>query len=167
MFIDASTKAYGAVVYICKNNRISLVLSKSRVAPIKSITLPKLELVPAVTATRLAQFVISSMNLQRYDPPCNVHLWTDSQIVLYGYIKTTIPNHLLLIREIVKSFSADIWSYTPSSDNTGDLLTRGISTQQLISSQLWLQGPQWLASKSEWPQWKPTNVPRSQLHSKH
>ena len=161
VFSDASTKAYGAVVYICKNNQTSLVMSKSRVAPIKSITLPKLELMAAVMATRLAQFVISSMkSLKCYNPPCNVHLWTDSQIVLYWICKNS--NHKPFItrrvQEIIKSFPADVWSFTPSSDNPADLLTRGISTQQLISSRLWSQGPHWLTSKSEWPQWLPINV---------
>ena len=79
VFSDASTKAFGAVVYICKNNQISLVISKSHVAPIESITLPKLELMKAIMATRLAQFVISALNLQCYVLPCNIHFWTDSQ----------------------------------------------------------------------------------------
>ena len=57
VFSDASTKAYVAVVYICKNNQTCLVMSNSHVAPIKSITLPKLELMETVMATRLAQFV--------------------------------------------------------------------------------------------------------------
>jgi len=51
MFADASTKAYGAIVYLCNNHDISFVLSKGRVAPIKALTLPKLELMAAVTAT--------------------------------------------------------------------------------------------------------------------
>ena len=65
----------------------------------------------------------------------------------------------------MKSFSANLWSYTPSSDNPADLLTRGISTQQLISSQLRSKGPHWLASKSEWPQWQPTSVLHLQVDS--
>jgi len=149
VFSDASTKAFGAVVYICKNNQISLVMSKSRVAPIKSITLPKLELMAAVVAMRLAQFIISSLNLQCYVSPCNIHFWTDSQIVLYWIYNNNKSRPFIThcVKEIVKSFSADVWSYTPSSDNPADLLTRGITTQQLSSSQLWSQGPQWLASQ--------------------
>jgi len=42
-FADASTKAYGAVIYICRNQETSLVMSKNCVAPIKAITLPKIE----------------------------------------------------------------------------------------------------------------------------
>ena len=53
VFSDASTKSYGVVVYICKNNHISLVISKSCIAFIKNITLPKLKLTATVVATRL------------------------------------------------------------------------------------------------------------------
>ena len=89
VFSDASTKAYGTVVYICKNNNINLVMSKSHVAPIKSVTLPKLELMAAVMATRLAQFIISAMNFQCHKIPYNIHFWTDSQIVLYWIFKNS------------------------------------------------------------------------------
>ena len=97
VFSDASTKAYGAVVYICKNNQISLVMSKSRVAPIKSITLPKLELMAAVVATRLAQFVISAMDL--HIVMYHLAIYTSGLTVkscCTGYIKAITPDHLSL-----------------------------------------------------------------------
>jgi len=62
-FSDASTKAYGAVVYICENQEVSLVMSKCRVTPLKTVTLPRLELMAAVMATRLVQFVKSAIHL--------------------------------------------------------------------------------------------------------
>ena len=165
VFSDASTKAYGAVVYICKNNNISLVMSKSRVAPIKSVTLPKLELMAAVMATRLAQFIVSAMNFQCHKIPYNIQFWTDSQIVLYWIFKNSNSKPFVThrVKEIVKSFPDKVWSYTPSSENPADLLTRGITTQQLLSSQLWSQGPHWLTSKSKWPKWSPTSVLHLQL----
>ena len=49
-------------------------------------------------------------------------------------------------------------SFTPSTDNPADLLTRGISTNQLKSSHLWMHGPHWLPTKSDWPAWMPTSV---------
>ena len=78
---DASTKAYGAVIYLLSNNEISFVMSKSRVAPIKALLLPRLELMAAVTATKVAKFVQAS--LSPVEQPISVHLWTDSQIVLH------------------------------------------------------------------------------------
>ena len=51
-----------------------------------------------------------------------------------------------------------MWSCTPSADNPADLLTRGVSTQQLLSSELWLHGPHWLLNESNWLTWVPTNI---------
>ena len=76
-FADASTKAYRAVAYFSQCNYTSLVLSKTRVAPLKMISLPMLDLIAAVIVTRLATFILSSIKCQ-----CNVYLWCDSQIVL-------------------------------------------------------------------------------------
>ena len=77
VFLDASMKAYGAVVYI---SQVTLVMSKSCVAPTKTITLPKLELMAAVMATRLANFITCS--LYNYHLSTTTHLWTVRQIVI-------------------------------------------------------------------------------------
>ena len=86
VFADASTKAYGAVVYINRNDQVCLTMSKTRIASIKNTSLPRLELMAAVTATRLAKFVYSSIIHNRQDVP--VHFWTDSQTVLHWIHKT-------------------------------------------------------------------------------
>jgi len=62
------------------------------------------------------------------------------------------------ITEIVDSFPPSMWLFTPSNDNPADLLTRGISAGQLLSSQLWSQGPQWLISETSRPKWLPANM---------
>lgn len=54
VFADASTKVYGAVVYICQAKQRAFVIAKGCVAPLKQVTLPRLELMAAVIATRLA-----------------------------------------------------------------------------------------------------------------
>ena len=81
VFTDASTKVYGVTVYLCSNNNTSFVMSTSCVVPIKVLTLSKLELMAAVTATRVAKFVQASLSVNDHLIP--VHLWTDSQIVLH------------------------------------------------------------------------------------
>ena len=79
VFADASLKAYGAAVYIQQDNQpASFVISKSRAAPLKPITLPKLELMAAVLAGRLSNFVRNSLSID-----CTLYLRSDSQIVLY------------------------------------------------------------------------------------
>ena len=76
---DASTKAYGAVAFICNESSTCFVMAKTRVAPLKQLTLPKLELMAALTGARLSSFIMNTIKLS----PSMVHLWTDSQIVLY------------------------------------------------------------------------------------
>ena len=158
VFADASTKAYGAVVYLNSGNNVCMAMSKARVAPLKATTLPRLELMAAVTATRLAKFVYSSIAPRQ--PILCVHFWTDSQIVLYWIHKSnkTQPFVSNRVQEIRESFSTAKWSFTPSGDNPADLLNRGLSTSQLRTSHLWTHGPYWLLTQADWPAWTPTPV---------
>ncbi|CAB0015637.1 unnamed protein product, partial [Nesidiocoris tenuis] len=82
-FSDASESAYGACVYIKSvdedgHTHVYLLTSKSRVAPMKTISLPRLELCAAVLLIRLMSSVLKSLRVS----PSAVHYWTDSQIVL-------------------------------------------------------------------------------------
>ena len=61
-FADASLNAYGVVVYILQGNQILFVVAKTRVAPLRKLTLPKLELMAALVATRLTKFVANSLD---------------------------------------------------------------------------------------------------------
>lgn len=90
-------------------DQVTLVTSKSWVAPTKTITLPKLELMAAVMATRLANFVKSS--LHNFDLSNTIHLWTDSQIVLYWIYKQTSLQPFIhqRVTEIVESFPPTKW----------------------------------------------------------
>ena len=78
IFADASPKVYGAVAYLVQDEYTSLVMSKTKVSPLKSVTLPRLELQAAVLATRLTNFILSALNWQG-----TIYLWSDSQIVLH------------------------------------------------------------------------------------
>jgi len=138
-----------------------MVISRSRVAPVKSITLPKLELIAAVIATQLTKFVMESLQLSTNH--ATIHLWSDSQVTLHWIydIKQTTPTKPFItnrVTEITQSFPASVWTYIPTDDNPADLLTRGISAQQLKSSQLWLHGPSWLICTDQWPTWSPMNM---------
>jgi len=96
-FADASQSAYDACFYIRTRNatgnyKIQLLISKSRVAPIKAVSLPRLELCAAVLLARLQEKVINSINI----PKLRNFLWTDSTITL-SWIKAfsrkwTIPS---------------------------------------------------------------------------
>ena len=79
VFADASLKAYGTVVYLTSGDKVNFIFAKSRIAPVQTLTLPRLELMAAVLAGRVTKFVVNSLSLQEIP----LHLWSDSQIVLY------------------------------------------------------------------------------------
>jgi len=92
VFADAHTKAYGAVVYYNRDEHICLAMSKIRVAPLKATSLPRLELMGAVTASRLAKFVHSAiLHIEQ------VHFWQTARLCSTGYTRALVPNHLLTI----------------------------------------------------------------------
>ena len=82
-FGDASPRAYGAAVYIRVIDNVGqvsskLVMSKSRVAPIKEVSLPRLELLAAVVNARLLKFVVDTLQIKMHRVVC----WTDSMVTL-------------------------------------------------------------------------------------
>ena len=148
-FADASQKAYGAVVFLVLQNEVSFVAAKSRVAPLKQLTLPRLELMAALVATRLTQFVMNAIHLQ--EP--SIFIWSDSQIVLH-WVKSQkqLPAFVChRITEIQSLLPTAEWKYCPTLENPADLLTRGITTEALMSSSLWQNGPAWLTTPNNWP----------------
>ncbi|XP_065915750.1 uncharacterized protein [Dysidea avara] len=141
VFADASTKAYGAVAYLQSAGQVDFVMAKSRVSPLKTTTLPRLELRAALDSIK-------------------IKLWSDSQITLHWIfskkqLKPFVANR---VREICLLFPTSVWGYCHTDDNAADLLTRGISSTQLQSSTLWSHGPPWLPSQSNWPTWSPATV---------
>lgn len=83
-FCDASQQAYGACIYIRSqfshsNFHVELLCSKTRVAPLKAISLPRLELCAALLLSQLFDKVRSSVNLTAMES----FLWSDSMITLH------------------------------------------------------------------------------------
>ena len=150
-FSDASETAYGACSYlrsVDSEGRVSvqLIMAKSRVAPLASITIPRLELMAAVVATRLA--VILEKEL-KYDNIQHFY-WTDSMIVL-GYLqneskkfKVFVANRIQQIHDVSNPSQ---WRHVSGSDNPADLASRGIGARGLVDSELWYHGPSFLAQK--------------------
>jgi len=145
-FADASLKAYGAVVFIVQQDQVSFVIAKSRVAPLKLLTLPRLELMATLVANRL---VLDNLSLQ--DPP--VYIWSDSQIVLHWVqSEKQLPAFVQRrVGEMKSQHPTASWQYCPTLDNPADLLTRGTTFQLLKSSSLWQHGPSWLTTPDQWP----------------
>lgn len=153
VFADASPRAYGAAAYFQFGTEARLVMSKARTAPVKQHSLPRLELMAAVTAARLSSYITSSL-----DTSFTVCLWSDSQIVLawLNSRKTLKPFVSHRVNEIRSNPAT--WRYCPSADNPADLLTRGITYDTLNSSEQWKHGPKWLSSPSQWPTWQQSDI---------
>lgn len=155
-FCDASLEAYGACVYIRSVNKqgdiqVRLLTAKSKVAPLKTITIPKLELCGALVLAQLIKKVKCSMTL-RVD---EYFLWCDSTVCL-SWIKTQ-PNILQTfvsnrVSQIQGFTEPSDWNFIRTNENPADLLSRGVMPNLLRESNFWWEGPNWLSKSSEvWP----------------
>ncbi|XP_070562373.1 uncharacterized protein [Ptychodera flava] len=170
-FADASLEGYGVASYlrfIDDDGKIhcSLVIGKSRVAPLKTMTVPRLELTAATVAVNVGKQIREEIQLPIH---CE-NFWTDSTIVLQ-YIhnstrrfKTFVANRLQVIHDAT---SPDQWHHVPSQLNPADCASRGIefdTTEQ--KSKLWFNGPEFLWKlKENWPN-QPDDLPAISVDDK-
>ncbi|XP_033317567.1 uncharacterized protein LOC117215299 [Bombus bifarius] len=165
-FCDASERAYGACVYlriITPDGHVwtRLLTAKSKVAPLKSQTIPRLELSGALLLASLATTVLQAL-------PSNISrtvYWTDSTIVLHWIntsphtLKTFVANRVTEIQQ--KTHTSD-WRHIPTADNPADLISRGQSPEDFLRPTIWQHGPEWLQQPERyWPTWNP--VPLTEI----
>ncbi|XP_076381801.1 uncharacterized protein LOC143260421 [Megalopta genalis] len=155
-FCDASERAYGACLYARAINargqiQTSLICAKSRVAPLKTVTLARLELCGAVLLTSLYETVRDAIT---QDIHATV-FWTDSTIVLNwlnkppSTLKTFVANR---VADIQGKVDISSWRHIRSRDNPADLLSRGITPGKFLNNALWRCGPEWLSqTEATWP----------------
>ncbi|GFT45816.1 uncharacterized protein TNCV_1781531 [Trichonephila clavipes] len=154
-FSDASKKAYGTVAYLrieLNNGNIisSFVASKGRVAPLKTLSIPRLELMGALLSARLSDKIATALTL-----PVSRFYWTDSSIACY-WIKRDFNRHKVFVKnrvkEIQKLSDPKEWRYCKGKDNPADLISRGLPLNDLKNKRIWWHGPKWLTMKqTEWP----------------
>lgn len=144
-FADASEKGYGGMVYIKIGTNIHLVCAKSKVAPLKTISIPRLELSAALLLTRLLKFVINSFRSRIVIE--RTILCSDSTVTL-NWIGSSphrwqafVANR---VTEIQDSFSPENWFHIAGENNPSDCLSRGLTPAKLVNNMTWLTGPPWL-----------------------
>ena len=149
-FADASTSGYRQCSYLRvkdedENVHVSLVMGKSRVAPTKITTIPRLELTAAVVSAKVAKMVqeeLNYANLKQY-------FWTDSKVVL-GYLNndtkrfhTFVANRVQVIRS---NTDTKEWQCIDTKNNPADHASRGLNAEDLMKSN-WFSGPAFLWEK--------------------
>lgn len=156
-FSDASESGYGSVSYLRQvsyDERIhcSLVLGKARVTPLKSISIPRLELTAATVSARIDSMLQKELDL----PLESSTFWTDSTAVI-RYVEnenrrfqTFVANRIAIIRD--RSDPAQ-WRFVDGALNPADLASRGLTAVKFLKSSVWINGPDFLwKPRSSWPE---------------
>jgi hypothetical protein len=156
IFCDASETACCAVAYMTQKTdteiSVSFIASKGKVAPLKPLSIPRLELQAALMGARLAATI-------KRESTCNIEravYWTDSTTVLQ-WIKSDPRNHTSFVAnrlgEIDELTEATQWKWVASKWNPADMGTRDVEPPDVTSRGLWFCGPSFLSqSESSWPQ---------------
>ena len=126
-------------------------MAKSRVAPLKSVTIPRLELTAGTVSVKVAALLQDELGC----PDMIVSYWTDSTIVL-GYIcnkikrfRTYVANRVSLIHNYS---SENQWKHVTSEDNPADFSSRGLSSKSAEKVKMYFNGPTFLWNEEDkWP----------------
>lgn len=156
-FADASQRAYGTVSYLRYMDErgevgVSFIFSKSRLAPLRGASIPRLELCAAKLAVEVASNLVNELNLKIHQKV----YWTDSMIVLQ-YInnhsrrfKTYVENRVAAIQRLSDK---EQWRHVPSEQNPADDISRGLSARAMLEQGRWEKGPDFLREEERrWPE---------------
>ena len=142
VFCDAGANAFGAAMWLETPAGISFVQAKTMVAPLKTRTIPRLELLAAQLASRM----IRSFHSVFGSLPTTV--WTDSKVVL-GWLnigarkfKAFVSARLQEIHENIEDANV-VFRHIPGKRNPADVLSKPViqTRGQLMA---WLEGPDFL-----------------------
>ncbi|GFS93158.1 integrase catalytic domain-containing protein [Nephila pilipes] len=153
-FVHVSKTAYAACIFLRSESdmgsvTVQLLQARLRIAPTKTITIPRLELMATVIGARL----FSSMKQALKLPYIKTYFWTDSSTVLTWITRREqwsvfVTNRISEIRKLTTS---EDWLHISTDQNPADILSRGCGPKQLQKCKWW-QGPAWLQNpKKQWP----------------
>ncbi|UYV65032.1 hypothetical protein LAZ67_3002876 [Cordylochernes scorpioides] len=159
IFCDASQFAYATCIFlrIEKEDRvdIQLIQARTRVAPLKKLTIPRLELLACLIGARLAANVIQDLEFEEiprfyWTDSTNAPCWIQREDNWAAFVMNRV-------KEIHNLSSPESWRHIPGRLNPADLPSRGCSAESLKETRWW-EGPAWLkVSQEEWP--KSTIIP--------
>ena len=152
MFGDSSQDFFSAVSFLrarlasSYQTELAFVFGKARVAPMKALSIPKLEPQATLLATRLKEEILKGLNFK----VTNIFMWTDSTTVLQwlnscNKLPVCVGNRT---GEVPASTTTDQGHYILSGDNPADTGTRGISSEAFKESS-WVNGP--ILRTTDWP----------------
>lgn len=156
-FCDGSTKAYGCCVYLravsTSSVTLHLLIAKSKVAPLKPLTVNRLELCGATLLSRVLAhlFTLLKDKINITDQIA----FTDSSTVLSWLntephkLKTFVAHRVVQATDAVP---ASKWKHVSTVENPADYCSRGLSCSELAACKRWWSGPDWLTCESaRWP----------------
>lgn len=170
IFTDAGENAFGCAGYlrivVDGVVKCSLAMARSKVAPLKQLTIPRLELQAAVLGARMSHQIKQNLSLQLHQ----TFFWTDSRTVL-SWIASDQKRYKQFVSfrigEILSLTKLSEWRWIPSKLNIADCLTKWKGEWDLDPE--WFSGPSFLYQIPEmWPrqQLPPTNT-RIELRAVH
>ena len=161
IFCDASTQAYGAVLYLvtppcqqCPKGQIKMIKAKGKIVPVNKNptedSMPRWELGSILIAANLLVFVLDAVtSLEQKETT----IWNDNKAALSWCSQLEIKDTYVHSRvaDIRKKCPHATIRYVPTGDNPADILTRDITAEDLKKCKLWWTGPEWLMNKKQWP----------------
>ena len=131
---------YFRMIDLEENVHVALVTSKTKVAPIKCLTIPQLELCGAQLLAQLLFHMREALHI----PIQDVNAWTDSTLVLSwleGNPRWYIWNCVSCITELIAPIQ---WNHVNGAQNLADCASWGLFPSELLGHELWWSGPEWL-----------------------
>ena len=146
--------AYAAVLYLRSiyddgSVEVRVIAAKTKVTPLKKQSIPRLELLGALTLARFSNTVLPLI-----PNPKEVYFWVDSMTVLYWIHSDKIWKQYVQhrVEEIHQLTCWESWRHCPGSCNPADLPSRGVSANELLAQSLWWKDTRFLQSiDSQWP----------------
>ena len=161
IFTDASTQAYGAVLYLVTPKskeypagEVFMIKAKAKIVPVNKNptedTMPRWELASIVVGANLLVFILDTIpqlvSKQAF-------IWNDNKPSLCWCSQTTIKDTYVhnRVKDIREKCPTAIIRYIPTEDNPADILTRDITAQDLEKCQRWWYSTPWITNHEDWP----------------